>query len=73
MKLTVVVAPRSSRNEIEKKDDGSLKIYLTVPPVDGEANKKVIELLSKEFGIAKSLIQIVKGKTSKQKVIEINI
>jgi len=51
--------------------DGTLKVKLTAPPVDGEANKKLIELLSKEFGVAKSKVKIVKGEASRRKVVEI--
>lgn len=72
MRIKVNVLPRSSKNEIVGKlADGTLKIKLTAPPVDGEANAKLIEFLSKEWGIAKSKIVIVKGEKSKLKVIEI--
>ncbi|EKD67381.1 MAG: hypothetical protein ACD_48C00442G0003 [uncultured bacterium] len=72
--LTIKVLPRSSRNEIVGTlPDGTLKIKLTAPPVDGEANKKLIELLSKEFGVAKSKVKIVKGETSRMKVVEIDV
>ncbi len=64
--------PRSSKNEIVGPlSDGSYKIYLTAPPVDGEANKKLLTLLSKKFRVAKSLITIVKGKNARNKVVEI--
>ncbi|PIR76278.1 MAG: YggU family protein [Candidatus Magasanikbacteria bacterium CG10_big_fil_rev_8_21_14_0_10_42_10] len=72
--LTIKVLPRSSRNEIVGTlPDGTLKVKLTAPPVDGEANKKLIELLSKEFGVSKSNIKIVKGETNKIKLVEINL
>lgn len=51
--------------------DGTLKVKLTAPPVDGEANKKLIELLSKEWRIPKSNIKIIKGQTSRNKIVEI--
>jgi len=71
-KLSIQVLPRSSRNEIVgEMPDGTLKVKLTAPPVDGEANKKLIELLSKEFGVAKSKVKIVKGEASRRKVVEI--
>jgi len=38
-----------------------------------EANKKFIELLSKEYKVAKTKIRIVKGETGKNKVVEIDI
>ncbi|NCS68215.1 YggU family protein [Candidatus Peregrinibacteria bacterium] len=72
--LTIKVLPRSSRNEIVGTlPDGTLKIKLTAPPVDGEANKKLIELLSKKFGVAKSRVKIVRGETSRRKMVEIDV
>ena len=72
--LTIKVLPRSSKNEIVGTlPDGTLKVKLTAPPVDGEAKKKLIELLSKEFGVAKSKVRIVRGETSKMKVVEIDV
>ena len=73
MLLNIKVIPKSSLNKITKCEDGSLKIKLTSPPVDGEANKKFIELLSKEYKVAKTKIRIVKGETGKNKVVEIDI
>ena len=71
MKINIKVLPRSSQNKIVgKMPDGTIKIKLKAPPVDGEANKKLIELLSKEWGIAKSKIKIIKGLTSRNKIVE---
>jgi uncharacterized protein (TIGR00251 family) len=71
--LHLKITPRSSKNEIiGELPDGTLKIKLKAPPVDGEANKELIKFLSKEFNIAKSKIKIVKGETSRNKVIEID-
>lgn len=51
--------------------DGTLKIKLTSAPVDNKANESLIELLSGHFQIPKSQIKIVRGRTSKNKMIEI--
>lgn len=67
----VKVIPRSAKNEIVKQPDGSYKIKLTAAPADGKANKQLIELLSKEWGVAKSKMKIVRGKTARNKLIEI--
>lgn len=70
-KISIKVIPKSSENKITKQPDGTFRIKLTAAPVDGAANKKLIELLSKEWGVAKSKIKILKGKTNKNKIIEI--
>jgi uncharacterized protein (TIGR00251 family) len=69
--IEVKVEPRSSQAEIRGVMGSVLKVKLTSAPVDGAANRQLIELLSKEFGITKSSIKIVKGETSKNKVIKI--
>ena len=46
-----------------------IKIKITAQPIDGKANKAVIEYLSKTFKIPKTSIEILKGETSKDKTI----
>ena len=71
-KLTIKITPRSSKNEIVGElPGGIIKIKLKAPPVDGEANKELIKFLSREWKISKSNINILKGKTSRTKIIEI--
>lgn len=41
------------------------------PPVDGRANKALIGLISRRLGIAKSRIGLVRGESSRKKVLEI--
>ncbi|PIR78450.1 MAG: hypothetical protein COU28_01515 [Candidatus Magasanikbacteria bacterium CG10_big_fil_rev_8_21_14_0_10_36_16] len=65
------VIPKSSLNKVIRLSDTDLKVKLTSPPVDGEANKKLIEILSKEYNVAKSKIKIVKGETRKNKIVNI--
>jgi uncharacterized protein (TIGR00251 family) len=69
--IEVKVAPRSSRAEIQEVRGNELRVKLTSPPVGGAANKQLVALLSKELGIAKSSIKIMKGETSRNKVIKI--
>ncbi|MFA7245096.1 MAG: DUF167 domain-containing protein [Candidatus Magasanikbacteria bacterium] len=71
MLLNIKVIPKSSLNKVIRLSENELKVKLTSPPVDGEANKKLIEILSKEFNVAKSKIRIVKGETGKNKVVDI--
>ena len=71
MKISVKVLLRSSRDEIKKLPDASFKVKLTSAPVDGKANDALVELLSEYFNTSKSKIKLVKGLTSKNKIIEI--
>ena len=70
--LFIRVIPRSSRNLIKIEPSGQVRVYVTTPPVDGEANQAVIELLAKGLGVAKSSVTIVSGETSKDKGVQFN-
>lgn len=73
--IEVTVTPKSSSNRIKVESAGaglSIKIYVTAAPEDNKANKAVLELLSKELGIAKSSLTIIRGLHSRKKVIKLN-
>lgn len=70
--ITVRVTPRASKNEIsEVMQDGTIKIKLTSPPVEGKANRALIEFLSELLAIPQSKIEIVSGSTGRKKLIVI--
>jgi uncharacterized protein (TIGR00251 family) len=69
--FNVRVIPRSSKREIVGEHDGALKVKLKSPPVDGAANDELIRVLSKEFGVSRSAIEIVSGLASKTKRVQI--
>jgi uncharacterized protein (TIGR00251 family) len=69
--IEVKVDPRSSRNEIVGAVDKTVRIKLTAPPVGGAANEKLIELLAKKFDIRKSDVIIMKGESSRHKLIKL--
>lgn len=71
MKITVAVKPNSKKELVEELPDGSYVVRVNVPPVDGKANERVIELLSKYFRQPKSLIELVSGPKSKKKIFSI--
>ncbi len=67
----VRVIPRASRSEVVGEHDGSLKVKLASPPVDGAANGELIKMLAKRFGVSRADIEIISGETSKNKRIKI--
>jgi uncharacterized protein len=71
MRIYVKVIPRSSLNKVEKISQGEYKVKLTAPPVDGEANKMLIEILADYFEVSKSQVEIVGGKSAKKKIVDI--
>ena len=69
--LEILVQPRASRAKIGPMHDGRLKIAVTAPPVDGEANAAVIELLARRLGIARGDIAVIAGAGSRRKTLRI--
>jgi len=69
--ISVRIQPRSSKNSITRMEDGSLKIRLTAPPVDGAANEALIGYLAKALAVSKSSVEIVSGHTAREKRIRI--
>lgn len=69
--LSIKLQPRASRNEIVAQAGRELRIRVTAPPVDSAANEALIKLLSKELGLARNRIQLVRGKTSRHKVVKL--
>jgi uncharacterized protein (TIGR00251 family) len=71
MRINVKVKPNAKQNQIKKLGENSYEVRVTVPPEKGKANKKVIEMLSKEIGVPKSKIKLIRGETSREKVFEV--
>ena len=70
--IAIRVTPRASKNQIvEVLEDGTVKIHLAAPPVDGEANEKLIVFLSEVLSIPKSRIEIVAGETGRDKLVSV--
>jgi uncharacterized protein (TIGR00251 family) len=70
--LAIRVTPRASRNEIvEVLPDQTIKVRLTAPPVEGQANAALIEFLAKVLGVAKTRIEIVAGSGGRDKLVTI--
>jgi len=68
LKLKLKISPNASKCEIIKTET-EIKIKLTAQPIEGKANKCLIEFLSKTFKLAKSNIEILKGETGREKTL----
>ncbi len=69
--LSVRVQPRASRNEVAGLVGETLKIRLTAPPVEGEANAACLKFLADLLDLAPSRLEILRGERSRTKVIRI--
>jgi uncharacterized protein (TIGR00251 family) len=70
--LKVYLQPKSSKNEIVGPYRDGVKVKITAPPVDGKANKALIQFLSKELGVPPSQVEILKGHHSREKTLSIS-
>lgn len=71
MLITVYVQPGAKKTETAGFHDGKLKIRLNAPPVEGSANKELINFISKSLNLKKSEVRIHSGEKSRIKTLEI--
>lgn len=71
LEIRVQVVPRASKSEVVGEHDGSLRVRVAAPPVDGAANEELIRVLAKKFGVPRSAVSIVSGEASRIKHVRI--
>jgi uncharacterized protein (TIGR00251 family) len=71
MRINVHVKPNARKNEVVQLEKNQFLVRVTAPPVEGKANEKTIELLAEYFHKPKRYIAIVRGKASKDKIVEV--
>ena len=67
----VKVQPKASRDQVIGYKEGVLRLRVTAPPDKGRANAAVVSLLAGALGVAKSRVRIVRGQTSRDKVVTV--
>ena len=65
--VEVWAQPGASCDEIVGLHDGALKIRVSVPPVSGQANKRIMTLLADYFGVPKRAIFLKSGHVLRRK------
>jgi uncharacterized protein (TIGR00251 family) len=71
MRINVHVKPRSRVEAVEQTEEGYV-VRVTAPPVDNKANEAVVRILADHFKVSKSSVNIVRGSTSRRKIVEIS-
>jgi uncharacterized protein (TIGR00251 family) len=69
--LALKVQPRASKNEIAGERGGELLVRVTAPPVDSAANEAVVRLIAEALGCPRSAVSLIKGETSRHKVLHV--
>ncbi|AHB88633.1 protein of unknown function DUF167 [Thermosynechococcus sp. NK55a] len=70
-KKHVIVKPNARQSSVSITPEGQLLVAVRAPASDGKANQELIAVLAEYFRVPKSRIQLVKGYTSRHKVIEL--
>lgn len=70
--LEVYVQPNASRNAIVGRHGERLKISVTAPPTESQANQELINFMAKYLGVPKSQVNVSKGTQSRNKLMAIN-
>ena len=71
MKITVQVKPNARKDEVLVREDGVYVVKVSVPPIEGRANERLIEILAAHFKKPKRSIDILVGARGKHKIVEI--
>jgi uncharacterized protein (TIGR00251 family) len=69
--ISVRVTPGSRRNSITALKEGVWYVKVAAPPVEGKANEELVVFLSRVLGLRKNGISVVKGQTSRNKLVSI--
>jgi len=69
--LQVRLQPRASANAIAGVQDGVVRVRVTAPPVDGAANEALVRLLAKALSVGRGRVSIVRGRSSRNKVVRV--
>ncbi len=69
--LSVKLQPRASANEIGEALGNELRVKVTAPPVDAAANEALLKLLALQLHCPRNRVDIVRGHTSRHKVIKL--
>ena len=70
-RISLHVYPNAPRNEIVGFSDGVLGVKVAAPPVKGQANRELVAFLSRVLGVGTSSLAIIKGHTSRNKLISV--
>lgn len=69
--LMIRVIPRAKHNRVGGERDGRLVVRTTAAPVDGSANKAVIELVATHLGLPRRRVSLISGERSRDKTLRI--
>lgn len=72
VKISLRVYPSAGRNEVVGFTDEVLWVKISAPPIRGKANRELITFLSRLLGVGRGSVNIIKGHTTRNKVVAID-
>jgi uncharacterized protein len=69
--LQLHIQPGASKTELAGQHGDALKIRITSPPSEGRANQELIRYLSGILGVPRARVTLVRGGTSRRKVVSV--
>lgn len=73
MKIEVLVKTNARKTLVEPTGPNSLRVSVNAPPLEGRANEAVCEAIADYFNVAKSRVTILRGHTSKKKLVDVEL
>lgn len=70
--LAIKAIPNAPRNQIVGWLGDALKVKVHAPPLEGRANEVLCEFLADEFGLPRRAVNVLRGDTSRQKLVRID-
>jgi len=71
VRFEVHAKPRAKKSRIVGERGDAVEVALAAPPVDGAANEELVRFVAKVLGIPKRGVELVRGETSREKLLAI--
>ncbi len=72
VRFSVRLTPRGGADRVDGVIDGTLRVRVAAPAVEGAANEALVRLLARELGVGRSAFRIVGGTTARRKVVAVS-
>jgi hypothetical protein len=70
--VAIHAVPRASRTEVAGLHGETLKVRLQAPPVDGQANRVLLDFLRRRLGLRSAQVRLLSGATGREKRVAIH-
>jgi uncharacterized protein (TIGR00251 family) len=70
--LAIKAIPNAPRSEVVGWLGEALKVKVHAPPVEGRANDALCEFLADTLGLPRRAVTVMRGDTSRQKLVRID-